>query len=263
MLRTRLLIAAAVGCLALALALHGGDTDRSWFLAVNDAAWRWLAPAVLSCITILGHGLSATMLMSPTLLRAPGLLAAGLYSAPAALLLSRAPKALIDSPRPAAVLDAASIHIDGMRLAAHNSFPSGHALTAFMLVAVLLANRPGLRMRLPAQVAIVLLGAAVAVSRIGVGAHWPSDTLAGAGLGLCAGVAGSWAALRWPLGHGRATQAALAAIVLACAVALARIDLGYPLAQPLQWALAALGVAVSALALWRLRAAPPSPVQAQ
>ena len=80
----RLLIAAAVGCLVLALALHGGDTERAWFLTINDAAWRWAPPALLSCITILGQGLSATMLMAPSLLRAPGLMAAGVFAPVAA-----------------------------------------------------------------------------------------------------------------------------------------------------------------------------------
>src|SRR6267154_5108122 len=130
----RLLVAAAAGCLVLALVLHGGDTERGWFLTINDAAWRWAPPALLSGLTILGHGLSATMLMAPTLLRAPRLLAAGLFAAPVALLLSRLPKALIDSPRPAAVLDPAAIHVNGMLLAGHNSFPSGHAITAFLVV---------------------------------------------------------------------------------------------------------------------------------
>jgi len=260
---TRLLIAAAVGCLALALALHGSDADRAWFLALNAAAWRWEAPAALSCLTILGHGLGATMLMSPALLRAPATLAAALYAAPVALLLSRLPKALIDSPRPAAVLDAASIHITGMRLAAHNSFPSGHAITAFMLVAVLLAARPPLRPRWSRALAIVLAGIAVGVSRIAVGAHWPSDVLAGAGLGLLGGVAGTLAARRWPFGTGRTAQAVLAILLMACAATLIRIDLGYPLAQPFQYALAGLGACVAAIALWRLRGAaavaPPAP----
>jgi membrane-associated phospholipid phosphatase len=252
--RSRLLIAAAAGCLVLALALHGGDTDRAWFLTLNDAAWRWAPPTVLSCITILGQGLSAIMLMAPSLLRAPGLMAAGLFATPVGLVLSQLPKALINSPRPAAVLDPALIHINGMRLAAHNSFPSGHSVTAFVVVAVLLGGAAA-RPRLPVALAIVLLGATVAGARIAVGAHWPSDVLAGAGVGLLAGLAGTWIALRWRFWRRPAAQAVMALIVLTCAVILARIDLGYPLARPLQLGLAAVGVAVAAVALWRLWAA--------
>jgi membrane-associated phospholipid phosphatase len=261
MIRTRLLIAAAVGCLALALALHGRAIDRTWFAALNATLWTWLPPATLSCVTLMGHGLAATMLMSPTLLLSTRTLAAALWSAPVALALSRLPKAMVDSPRPAAVLDAASMHLEGQALLGHNSFPSGHSITAFMLVSVLLLSLPG-RLRpatAAAAAAIVAFGVAVALSRLGVGAHWPSDVIAGAGLGLLAGVSGSTLAQRWPLPDGRRTRAVLALLLGAGAVQLARVDTGYPGAQPAQWLLAALGGGIALAALWRAaRPAPPS-----
>jgi membrane-associated phospholipid phosphatase len=251
----RLLIATAVGCLLLALPLHASDFDRTAFMAINDAAWRWGAPALFSCLTILGHGLSAAMLLAPTLPRAPNLLMAGLFSTPVAMVLSWLPKGLIDSPRPAAVLDPASIHVVGMRLAGHNSFPSGHAITAFLVVGVLLAGERATRPRWPAALAIALLGIAVAASRIAVGAHWPSDALAGIGLGLLAGVAGTQISLRWRIGSRPVVRVLLALIVLVCAAILARLDVGYPLARPLQLALAAVGAAAAAIALWHTWAA--------
>ena len=257
----RLLIVAAAGCLVLALALRGSDADRALFLAVNDAAWRWLPAALPSCLTILGHGLGAVMVLSPALMRRPSLLLAGLCAGPVALLLSRLPKVLIDSPRPAAVLDAASIHISGMRLAGHNSFPSGHSITAFVVAGVLIAaggfergfDRSIERYR-PFTVGIILLAAcAVALSRIAVGAHWPSDTLGGAGLGLLAALAGVQVQRRWLPVTGRASvRAVLAVLVLGCAIELVRLDLGYPLARLFQLALAAFGVLMAAIALWRL-----------
>jgi membrane-associated phospholipid phosphatase len=247
----RLLIVTAVGCLVLAAALRAAGADRTLFLAVNGAAAH-LPAALWSCFTILGHGLSAVMLLAPTLRRSTERMTAGLYATPVALLFSRLPKALIDSPRPAAVLDPASFHVDGMRLAGHNSLPSGHAITAFLVVGVLLAGdrrgfpRPG------TMLAIAAGGLAVAVSRIAVGAHWPSDVLAGAGLGLLAGVAGTQAQRRWPLGSPPAAPALMALVVAACAVALAWTDTGYPLARPLQLALCALGAVVAAATLWRV-----------
>lgn len=247
----RLLVAAGVGCLVAALALRASPVDRALFLAINEAAWRLAPAALLSCVTILGHGLSATMLMSVSLLRRPGYLVAGVYATPVALLLSRLPKALIDSPRPAAILDAASIHVNGIHLAGHNSFPSGHAITAFLVVGVVLAGNGAKPLRWPAALAVALVGLAVALSRIAVGAHWPSDVAAGAGLGLLAGTAGALAQRRWPVDAKPAARVWLALLVLACAATLTRLDLGYPLAQPLQFALAALGAATAVVALWR------------
>lgn len=58
------------------------------------------------------------------------------------------------------------------------SFPSGHATTAFAFAAVLALGLPRLRTGLFA------LAALVAMSRVVVGAHYPSDVLAGAALGV-------------------------------------------------------------------------------
>ena len=247
-----LLIVAAAGCLVVALALRGSDPDRTLFLAINGAAWQWLPAALPSCLTILGHGLSAVMVLSPMLIRKAGVLLAGVCAAPIALLLSRLPKALIDSPRPAAVLDAASVHITGMRLAGHNSFPSGHSITAFVVAGVVIAAGGRERNRPFTLIAILLAACAVALSRIAVGAHWPSDTLAGAGLGLLAAAAGAQVQQRWLSGANRPSmQAALAVLVFGCAIELARLDLGYPLARPFQLALAVFGALMAAIALWR------------
>ncbi|MBI4536462.1 MAG: phosphatase PAP2 family protein [candidate division NC10 bacterium] len=70
---------------------------------------------------------------------------------------------------------------------AYSSFPSGHATTAFAAAAFLALWRP--RLAIPA----FLLAALVALSRVYLGAHFPSDVLAGALLGTSAAMAG-W---RW------------------------------------------------------------------
>lgn len=62
------------------------------------------------------------------------------------------------------------------------SFPSGHATTASALAVALGLRVPALR--LPAAVGV----AVVMVSRVYLGAHFPSDVVAGATLGAIAGV---------------------------------------------------------------------------
>ena len=79
-------------------------------------------------------------------------------------------KAAVGRPRP---VDHPLVH----RLHSH-SFPSGHAATSFACAATLarFATRGQ-------AVALYVLAAAIAYSRVYVGVHWPLDILAGAVLG--------------------------------------------------------------------------------
>ncbi|HUN93769.1 MAG TPA: phosphatase PAP2 family protein [Burkholderiaceae bacterium] len=242
----RFLAAFALGCSLATAGIIAADANVALFLRLNGAADRAIPDAALSGATILGNGLCALMLLAPAIARAPRVVAAGVLASPLAAVLSYVPKHLVAEARPAAVLDPGSIHVHGIRLAGTTSFPSGHAITAFTLVAAVLCASPTLRRR-PASCAALLAAAIlVAASRIGVGAHWPIDALAGAGLGTLAGLGGAWWSARWPFWRERTGALVLTTIVAAAAIALTRIDTGYPAAQPLQYALAALGL-VSAL----------------
>jgi undecaprenyl-diphosphatase len=63
----------------------------------------------------------------------------------------------------------------------NSSFPSGHATGAFAIAYVVGARYKSLRLPL------LLVASTVALSRVYLGRHYPSDVLAGAGIGLCAG----------------------------------------------------------------------------
>jgi membrane-associated phospholipid phosphatase len=255
----RLLLALAAIFLLAAAAFAASGLNRTAFLAINDAGARWLPDFLPSCLTLLGHGLAAVMLLALVLPRAPQVLAAGLNAAPLAGILSAAGKRLAASARPGAVLDPAHIHVQGQLLSGHNAFPSGHSITIFLVATVLALGLESLRRRALALFAVLALAVLVGLSRILVGAHWPSDALGGAALGICAGLAGDALARRWTYWRRPGASVAYALVVLGCAAALAVADTGYPLARPLQWALAVLGAAAALYTLalqWRAARSP-------
>ncbi len=77
--------------------------------------------------------------------------------------------------------------------AAFASFPSGHSTTALTVAVVLGFLVPR------ARGVLIAIGCAAAASRVAVGAHWVSDTLAGGGYG----VAAAWLTRGWFAARGR------------------------------------------------------------
>ena len=179
---------AAAGLLLLLL---GAPVWLGWFeprlfLRLNQVG-AGLGSSLWAGLSLLGNGWGLLAVTSPLLVLAPRLMWAWLCAAPFASLLARGVKAWLQSPRPAAVLDASQFHILGEPLHLE-SFPSGHTVTAFAAATALYLARsgqPGWR-----RGWLFALAAGTGLSRIAVGAHWPGDVLAGAGLGLIAGSLG-------------------------------------------------------------------------
>jgi len=230
---------AAAGVAALVLLL---GADRALFGALNawgappwDGLWgRW---------TVLGDGLTALALLLPWAARDrrlawSGLLAALLTGAAVHLL-----KELLQVPRPAAVLPPEGLHLTGPELRAL-AFPSGHTAAAFAVAGVLVLGRAW-RSRAATALALAL-AVGVGASRVAVGAHWPSDALAGGALGWwCAG-AGLRLAARLPCPQAPAWLPVLP--FLGAALALPWHETGHPRDVSLLAAVAALVGALPALA---------------
>jgi undecaprenyl-diphosphatase len=248
----------AIALFTLSMVLFSGGTlnadgfvtVQGWTRAIPDTAW--------SMITICGTGVAAFALLSPTLAWRPRWMAAAIAAAPFAATFSRVLKHLVALPRPAAVLDATHIHVIGATLRV-NSFPSGHAVTAFTLVAVLLfASRKPIVTALWA----LPLATLILISRIAVGAHWPADLAIGAAGGWISGALGVAIVARWRAWNTPSGIRIMALIVIAIGVTLFAVDLGYPLATPLQYAIGALACAAGSIAWMRPRLDPQLPLNA-
>ena len=211
----------------LLVSWHGGGIagtarwpeQQAVFLAWNTS-FAALPSALWSAITLLGDSTVLMPLLALFVLGRPRVWAAVLASVPAGALMSVSVKHWAAVPRPAAVLEQTWFNLIGPALQ-HNSFPSGHTISAFAAAAAVLATcvaRPQ-RRRDWALIACGLLTATlIALSRLAVGAHWPLDLAAGAAIGWLAGLSGA-ALARHPgwwhwlfLGAGR--QAAGAGLIL-------------------------------------------------
>ncbi|MDH7569037.1 MAG: phosphatase PAP2 family protein [Armatimonadota bacterium] len=108
-----------------------------------------------------------------------GVLSAGAMVGTA--LVCEAVKGSVSRRRPVEALGEAQVRVVGAPVADSRSFPSGHTATAFAWAAVLSGMYP--------EAAPLFLGAAtlVGVGRVRVGAHYPSDVLAGAAIGFTVG----------------------------------------------------------------------------
>lgn len=245
-----LLIAAGVLVLLFRL-------DTPWLLAVHRTAPGPLQVYFWSCLTLVGMGWCALILVLAAD-RGDGRLAALLAGTfLIGTVLTHVPKSLLQLPRPAGTALLAQMHVIGDVFRGTVSMPSGHALTASATAALLwigLGSRRGPAIALLAVVAATL----VAMSRVVVGAHWPSDVLVGAGLGLWAVVLAvllsRWAArqfeafvraLRSPAG-----QLGIALVEAAAAVGLASDRTGYPAGQAM---VAFMAMVAAASAVCRVR----------
>jgi undecaprenyl-diphosphatase len=177
------------------------DLDMEALLAAYGGAHGTWSRAMLA-ITVVGGGWSALLLL-PLLAwtrtrRFAGALALTVGAQAASVFIL---KAIVGRTRPWIALG-----YPAPFGAPHDgSFPSGHAAGSFCLAGFLMVVLPAIgaadsagagvpaagasRAQLIAAVSVVF-AALVALSRVYLGAHWPSDVLAGALMGWAFGVAG-------------------------------------------------------------------------
>lgn len=240
----------AVSLIGLGVALKGSVWDVR---LIRDANQMGQPAAVLwSMLTVFGLGQSIFIVFTAAAHGRGAVsryaLASLLWCYPLGGLITQGLKRLFDVARPAAVLAPDQLQIIGERLV-HGSMPSGHSITAGAAVTIALACW---RLHGVTRLGLVLLALLIGVSRNTVAAHWPSDVCAGLGTGVLVALVSLWLGhlpgLRGWLGRPWA-QRLLGAGQVAAGVSMAFVHTGYPLALPLQYGLAVLGVASG---LWRL-----------
>jgi len=178
-------LAAAAGLVVLAVCgvvvarRLGAGTEAAVFLRINHwPAWLyWLMGAVQLSGVIGALPLAAA---AAALLRMLRLAAALAVATVLKVVLEDTVKMFVQRHRPAETLP--DVILRG-RAAAHGlSFPSGHAMVIFAVATLVSPYLKGRWKILPWALAV-----AVGLSRLYLGAHFPLDVIAGAGLGIFIG----------------------------------------------------------------------------
>ncbi|WP_237157960.1 phosphatase PAP2 family protein [Shewanella psychrophila] len=154
-------------------------TNLSLFQSINTMGA--LVPTwVVSAITDLGNGTTLSVIVLCYLIKRPDLTLRVVVAAILSLLMVPLIKDYFAAPRPAVILDYLNIIGETRHT---NSFPSGHTATAFLFaVTIFLVSKCN-----KIKLGLIAVAALVGVSRVMVGAHWPTDVVMGAIVGaLCA-----------------------------------------------------------------------------
>jgi len=256
----RWLLALGLALLAAGTALHLSGWNAPWMLALSAGGASYGVQMLWSSLTVAGFGWSCLVLLLAADRRDGALVVLLLPLVMVTGAVTHGLKAWWATTRPAGSVIGEQLVVVGDRIQGLGSTPSGHALAAAATAALLVLwfARPGWGWARPTLV--LVLGGLVAVSRVPVGAHWPSDVTLGMGLGLLSALAvvRLWqlpplARLWGRLGARTASprgQRWVAVAEIGVVVGLLATPTGYPLGWPMEVALTGLGLG-SAAFRWR------------
>jgi len=171
-----------------ALSVNGYvQIQKDHFFALNSFLGQY--PHLGFNLTPFGDALVFMALVSLFIVYAPKIWEALFSCLLITLLLSSTLKNIFNVPRPAKAFDGESFIIIGQKLSGLNSLPSGHSMTIFAVLTVLLLAFMPKKMfpKIGWSFLIIAVGLFLAFTRVGVGAHFPMDVIIGCIIGYIAG----------------------------------------------------------------------------
>lgn len=171
-------------------ALNYIQIQKKYFFFLNSKLSQF--PNIEYNLTQFGDALIFLSLLSILIVYTPKLWESLITASLVSAIFSFSLKVLFAVPRPAVVFDKNSFVVVGKTLHANNSLPSGHAITIFTTLTVLLfAFMPHRLIYRTLWIGVVVVtGLILGFTRVGVGAHYPLDVITGSVVGYISGITG-------------------------------------------------------------------------
>lgn len=182
-------------------------------------------PNIIYNITQLGDASIILSFLSIFILYAPKIWESLISASLISLIFSGVLKNIFQVPRPAVVFDNDSFIIIGKTAVGHASLPSGHSITVFTTLTILLFGfMPGkLTDKILWVLAVIITGLIIAFTRVGVGAHYPLDVIVGSIVGYISGLTGIFISRKygiWAWINNKKYYPIFILLMLACCVSL-------------------------------------------
>ncbi len=197
--------------------------QQNSFFYVNSKLSQY--PKLIYNLTQLGDAFIFLSILTFFLFYAPIIWEALISASLISLIFSTSLKNWFAVPRPAAVFEHNSFAIIGKVLPGYSSLPSGHSITIFTVLTVLLFSfvfKNG-KIHFASAILIILTGLSLAFTRVGVGAHYPLDVIAGSIIGYVSGITGIFISRKYKLWfwlYNKQFYPVLALLLITCSVIL-------------------------------------------
>ena len=173
--------------------------QKNCFYFINSKLSQF--PDTIYNLTQVGDALVFLSFLTIFIVYAPKMWESLLSASVISAIFSRVLKDLFHVPRPAEAYDNTSFVIIGKALPGFSSLPSGHSITVFTILTVLLfAFMPKkLNYKILWSFLIIITGLILVFTRVGVGAHHPLDVITGSIIGYICGLMGIFLSRRYKI----------------------------------------------------------------
>lgn len=175
------------------------ELQKGSFLYINHNLSQY--PYLQNNLTQFGDALVFLSFLGIFVIYAPKIWEVLLSASLVSVLLCYSLKKIFAVPRPAAMIDNDTFVIIGKKLSGSNSLPSGHSVTIFTVLTVLIFAFIPQKTKYKSVYlfSVFTLGSVLAFSRVGVGAHYPIDVITGSIIGYISGLIGIFISTKYKI----------------------------------------------------------------